>query len=97
MPDRREELRDTLRGILGTKNTYFQPPENVKMQYPAIVYELSDINVGVYFVGRKYTLTLVDKNPDSPFVDKLILLPTCRFVRHYRADNLNHWVFTLHY
>jgi len=66
MPDRREELRDTLRGILGTKNTYFQPPENVKMQYPAIVYELSDIkslyaNGGVYLFGRKYTLTLVDK------------------------------------
>ena len=91
MPNRREQLRDTLRGILGTKNTYFQPPENVKMQYPAIVYELSDIkslyaNGGVYLFGRKYALTLIDKDPDSPFVDRLILLPTCRFVRHYKAD-----------
>ena len=39
----------------------------------------------------------IDEDPDSLFVDKLIALPTCRFVRPYKADNLNHWVFALHY
>ena len=102
MPDRRQKLHEVLCGVLGNRNAYFQPPETVKMKYPAIVYELSGIpslyaDGGVYLSGRKYSLTAIDKDPDSPLVDRLILLPTCRFVRHYKADNLNHWVFTLHY
>ena len=43
MPDRRLELHEILCGILNTRNAYFQPPESVKMNYPAIVYALSNI------------------------------------------------------
>lgn len=100
--NRRLELHEILCGLLGSRNAYFQPPESVKMNYPAIVYSLSGkpslyANDGVYLSGRTYTLTLIDKNPDSPLVDAVAALPTCRFDRSYRADNLNHWVFTLHY
>jgi hypothetical protein len=102
MPDRRLRLSELLRGILGSKEVYFQRPESKKMNYPAIVYELSDIpslyaNDGVYLSGRTYSVTLIDKDPDSPLVGKIAALPACRFDRPYRADNLNHWVFTLHY
>lgn len=102
MPDRREKLKQILRGILGTKNTYFQPPESVQMQYPAIVYSLSDMpslyaNDGVYLTVRKYSVTVIDKDPDSRLPEKVAALPTCKFDRHYKADNLNHWVFTLHF
>lgn len=102
MPNRREQLGKLLRGILGSSEVYFQRPESKKMNYPAIVYELSDIRSlyaddGVYLSRRQYSLTLIDKDPDSPLVEKITALPTCRFDRHYRADNLNHWVFTLHY
>lgn len=102
MPDKRLRLSKLLRGILGSNEVYFQRPESKKMNYPAIVYELSGIpslyaNDGVYLSGRQYSVTLIDKNPDSPLVDRIAALPTCRFDRHYRADNLNHWVFTLHY
>lgn len=102
MVDRRLELHEALCDILGSQEVHFQPPNNTEMRYPAIVYELSDIkslyaNGGVYLFGRKYSLTLIDEDPDSLFVDKLIALPTCRFVRPYKADNLNHWVFALHY
>jgi len=37
MPDRRLKLHEILCGILNTRNAYFQPPESVKMNYPAIV------------------------------------------------------------
>lgn len=102
MPDRRLELHEVLCGILGSRHVYFQPPESIKMNYPAIVYVLSDIrslyaNGGVYLSGRQYSVTVIDKNPDSDFVGKITALPTCRFDRHYKAENLNHWVFTLHY
>lgn len=102
MPDKRIQLSKLLRKILGSNEVYFQRPESKKMNYPAIVYELSGLpslyaNDGVYLSGRTYSLTLIDKNPDSPLVNKIMALPTCRFDRHYRADNLNHWVFNLHY
>ncbi len=102
MLDRREQLHEVLCGILKSRNAYFQPPESVKMNYPAIVYELADIpslyaNNRVYLSGQKYTVTLIDKDPESPLVGKVAALPTCKFNRLYQADNLNHWVFTLHY
>lgn len=72
------------------------------MNYPAIVYALSNIKSlyaddGVYLSGRQYSVTVIDKNPDSPLVGAVAALPTCRFDRPYKADNLNHWVFTLYY
>ena len=102
MLDKRLRLSNLLRNILGSKEVYFQRPESKKMNYPAIVYELSNIsslyaNDGVYLSGRTYSLTLIDKDPDSLLMGKLAAIPTCRFERHYRADNLNHWVFQLHY
>lgn len=98
----RLDLHEILCGILGTRNVYFQPPASVKMQYPAIVYSLSDIknkhaDNQVYNQSHAYTITVVDKNPDSALVSKISTLPGCRFDRFYASDNLNHYVFTLHY
>lgn len=102
MPDRRLQLHELLCDILGSRSAYYQPPESVKMKYPAIVYSLNDIknlyaNDGVYLSGRQYSVTLIDKDADSPLVEKLAGIPTSRFNRHYKADNLNHWTFTLYY
>lgn len=98
--NRRLLLHEIFREILGTRNAYFQPPESVKMNYPAIVYGLDGIentyaNDGVYLSYRKYSVTVIDKDPDSPLVGKVATLPTCRFIRHYEKDNLNHDVFTI--
>lgn len=98
----RLELQIVLEELLGTRNVYFQSTESVKMQYPAIVYSRSNIetrhaNDRPYNQSRVYQVTLIDKNPDSKFVDKIAQLPMCRFDRHYKADNLNHDVFTLYF
>lgn len=87
--------------ILGTRNVYFQPPASVQMQYPAIVYSLSNIqsnfaNNGSYMMTPSYEAILIDKNPDNEYVEALLKLPYCRFDRHYKADNLNHYVFTIY-
>lgn len=82
---------------------YFQPPGNDKIKPPCIIYHLSDIEVlrannSLYKVDTAYAVTLVDPNPDSPFVEKLLAAPCyVAFDRSYISDALNHWVFTLYY
>lgn len=102
MSDRREELHEILCALLESQDVYYQPPESVSMDYPAIVYALQNIenvyaDCGVYLSSRVYSVTLIDSDPDSVFIGKLAELPTCRFDRHYKKDNLNHYVFTLYF
>ena len=98
----RIELQDELEKLLGSKNVYYQPPESVKMDYPSIVYRRSNIDNNfaddlVYRQSYFYELIVIDKNPDSEIVEAVSKLPTCRYDRHYTADNLNHDVFTIYY
>lgn len=98
----RLNLQTELETILGSRNVYYQPPESVKMKYPAIVYSRKNIdNVfaddSVYTQNHAYELTVIDQNPDSEIVMKVSKLPACTFDRNYTADNLNHDVFRLYY
>ena len=40
----RLDLQSKLEKLLGNKNVYYQPPESLKMEYPAIRYSRSDID-----------------------------------------------------
>lgn len=96
----RTELQTLLEEILETDQVYFQPPENVQMKYPAIVYhrdfadtKFADNNP--YRYTKRYMVTVIDRNPDSAIPNKIALLPMCSFNRFFTADNLNHDVFQL--
>ena len=94
-------LQTKFEEILGSRNVYFQPPESVKMQYPAIVYSIKNIDKNFannlsYRLSPGYEAILIDKNPDSEYVEKILQLPYSSFDRHYKSDNLNHWVFTIY-
>lgn len=98
----RIDLHEVLIGVLGARNVYFQPPESIKLIYPCIIYGWSSNDTkfaddGPYFHKRRYTVTVIDKNPDSEIPDKLARLQLCVLNRCYIADNLNHYVFTLYY
>lgn len=98
----RLELHEVLCDILGTRNVYFQPPESVKMKYPAIVYSRNDISNSyadnqVYMQSLEYQVIVIDKDPDSEIVTKVSALPMCTFDRHYTADNLNHDSFNIYF
>ena len=102
MSKSRDDLQLLLEEILGSTNVYFQPPANVRMRYPAIVYSLGEItdwdaDNNPYVHHKAYTITLIDQDPDSEFVDRLIDLQYCDFDRSYASDHLNHFVFTLYY
>ena len=97
----RLNLQATFETILGSRNVYFQPPQSVKINYPAIVYYRKNIESkyadnGAYITTPAYEAMLIDKNPDSPFIEKILAIPYCSFDRHYTADNLNHDVFVIY-
>lgn len=97
----RLDLQTEFEKILGSHNVYFQPPASVKMQYPAIVYSLKNIEKNFannlsYIVTDGYEVILIDKNPDSIYIKKILGLPYCGFDRYYTSDNLNHFVFTIY-
>lgn len=97
----RLELHEVLCAALGSRHVYYQPPESVKMEYPAIVYSRNSIENtfaenSVYKQDHQYQIIVIDKDPDSEIVTAISMLPMCQFVRHYEADNLNHDVFTIY-
>ena len=99
---KRVQLQSKLEDILGSNHVYFDPPATIKMSYPAIVYSLEGINNTAadnfnYKYDHEYMVTYISKNPDDEMVDIIAQLPTCNFSRHYVADNLHHWAFTLYY
>lgn len=100
--NKRLELHEILCEVLGSRYVYYQPPESVKMHYPAIVYSRENIkntfaDNAIYKQTHVYNVTIIDKDPDSEIVDKISKLPMCRFNKHYESDNLNHDVFIINF
>lgn len=99
----RIDLQNKLEAVLGSRNVYFQPPESLKITYPAIVYELADImtdkaNNRNYIKTHRYTLTLIHKNPDNDLKDDLLdAFEYISFDRFFSKDGLNHYVYDLYY
>jgi hypothetical protein len=97
----REEFHEVLCDILGSRNVYFQPPESLKIKYPAIIYKLDKIktsraNNDLYLADDRMAVTLVHKEPDNDVYMKLLKLPKSSLDRTYAKDNLNHYAFTIY-
>lgn len=96
----RLQLQTLLEQLLGSRNVYFQPPPSKEMKYPAIVYTRDRITIHhadnkPYKHGKRYQVTVIDRDPDSDIPDKVATLPSCSFDRSFTADNLNHTAFNL--
>jgi|RifOxyD3_1024039.scaffolds.fasta_scaffold05774_3 hypothetical protein len=99
---KRRALHDILVILLGSSYVYFQPPASIKMTYPCITYFLDTINTSYadsikYKNKTRYTVTIIDKNPESEIPNSLMNLEYCSFDRHFVADNLHHFTFILYY
>jgi len=100
--DRRKQFNDILKELIGNENVYFQPPEDRTMQYPCIVYQRDNASFKPadnlpYSTTQRYQVTLIDQNPDSDVVDKLLNLPLSSFNRHFATSGLNHDVFVIYH
>ena len=98
----RLQLHNKLVELLGSKNVYYQPPESIKMEYPAIVYSRSKIDSAfadntAYMLSNKYEIIVIDMKPDNNIINHINSIPYCRHDRCYKADNLYHDVFILYY
>lgn len=99
----RVELQSKLEELLGSKHVYYQPPESLKMEYPAIVYSKKDIKSTnaddiKYSFDNCYEVIVIDKKPDNVVIEKMLLtFLYSSYDRHYKADNLNHDVLTIYY
>jgi hypothetical protein len=100
--DRRLELHDILNSVPGIKKAYFQPPETQKLEYPCIIYQLQAIYMQSaddypYKNRNAYSVTIIDRNPDSAIHKELEKMQLCRFERFYVGSSLNHWVYQIYY
>lgn len=94
----RLELQTLLEEL--TEHVYFQPPSNIQMQYPCVVYardgsSVDHANNDLYRRAKRYMVTIIDRDPDTELADKVEELPYSAFDRFFAADDLNHYVFTL--
>lgn len=98
----RLELQSKLEDLLGYSNVYYQPPTNLTMKYPAIRYSKSKhgkdfADDTTYQLHTRYDITVIDRRPDNPVIQKLLELPYCSYGRFYSANNLNHDILTLYF
>lgn len=97
------DLQNELKELLGSDNVYFQPPTNLRMNYPCIVMERGsghqlDADNRTYIFTKRYVITHIGYDPDEEMVDKLVHhFKMCKYDRHFVSDNLQHDVFTLYW
>lgn len=76
MPSR-AELQKIFKNILGNNNVYFQPPEDIKISYPCILFRLNNpainqANNKIYIYRNRYAVTIISKNPDDDLLKKFL-------------------------
>lgn len=96
------QLQTLLESIQGSTAVYFQPPSNVVMEYPCIVYGVSDLDSKFadnlpYLQRTQYQITVIDRSPTADIWKKVGALPLCSMDRTAVVDNLNHYYFTLYF
>lgn len=96
----RLQLHDLLESFVD--NVYFQPPTNITLEYPCIVYkrdyaETEFADNHPYNHRIRYMVTVIDRDPDSDIPNKVASMPLCLFNRFYTVDNLNHDVYRVFY
>ena len=105
--DRRLKLDEELREIqeieLGYQHTYYDPPEEVRMKYDAVVYKKSDMNVRrannkSYLIRDAYFVTVISRDPDTKVPHAIQeRFERCAPGRPFVRDNLHHFPFTIFY
>lgn len=98
----RLNLQTKLEELLESRNVYYQPPENIKMNYPAIKYQKDNVTSKhaddrKYLQRNRYEIIVIDYEPDNPVINKILELPNSSFNRSFISDNLVHEVLTLYY
>lgn len=84
-----------------TDAVYYNPPANVSLTYPCIIYsrrndtqQFAD-NIR-YFRRASYEIKVLDKNPDSLIVDEILeKLPLAVRQTNFVSDNIYHFILNI--
>ena len=95
------DLLHILRQAVQHDRVYFQPPENLKIGYPAVIFHLSKIEIDrasdvPYKGAREYSVTLITKDPEPDVIDEILKIPYSSLDTTYISDGMNHFVFTVY-
>lgn len=99
---RRQQLHTELKA-LGLTNVYFQPPENVKLIFPCLIYKIARFRPEYaddrpYAMSKRYNLLYITKDPDDLMPDTLAeAFPTIIHNTSYVNDTMYHHSFDLYY
>lgn len=85
-----------------SKRVYFQPPENVKLSYPCIIYNLDNKDTQFadnipYSITNRYYVEVIDRNPDSEISDNVAKIPMCTFDRQFTSNYLTHYTYRIYW
>lgn len=100
---RRYELQEILeKNVMKSDRVYYQPPENFELKYPCIIYSIDksdNLNAddNKYIGRKKYTVILLDKDPDSKYLESLEKIEYSTFINAYITNKINHYVFELYF
>lgn len=94
----RIELQTYLEKLSEEENikVYFQPPPTIKLTYPCLIIEFSDIfqnfaNNKLYSVFQTYEITHISTNPDAKFPSELVKNEGFSYIgKIYINDGLYH-------
>lgn len=99
----RLDLQTKLEQILGSRNVYFQPPSNVLLTYPCIIYAkagvtMKDANDSHYLQKNRYKITVIDRDPDSEIANRIVDgFRYSTITNYFVKENLNHTSLDLNY
>lgn len=99
----RLKLHKELKELLGNANVYFQPPENVKIKYPCIIYSKNAPRTRssenkTYLVFDYYEIQLIEREAETDMDAKMLdHFSMIRVGRKYVYENLYHTTYSLYY
>lgn len=101
---RREDLHEILCELLGSRYVYYQPPDNVLMHYPCIVYHPNPSEDRYadntrYIVSYSYNVQIIANNPEFALFDSFPdnFMYCTENAPRFEKDNLNHVNYKLYY
>lgn len=101
--NRRPELLPIFKALINNDNVYFQPAEDLKMNYPCIRYKLSEIkqwkaNNEQYAHRQCYEVVYISRVPDDALVNTILkTFDHISFSGVLVVNNLYHYRYKLYY
>jgi len=103
MAQRRLQLHQILKELSpAPAAVYFEPPTGTQIVYPCIVYErdaeaTSHADNRPYARKKRYSVKVMDRDPDSLIPEAVADLPSASFNRGFKTEGINHSIYNLYY